>query len=66
MKIKHGMGGSRCGKSRWHRTEELKTRSKKLRRSEAREQCTREAICLENTREAICSKKIDTRLDSST
>ena len=35
MKIKNGMGGSRCGRNRWDPTEVLKKVSKKARRSEA-------------------------------
>lgn len=35
-KIKTGMGGSRCGKSRWMHTEFLKLFSKKRRRNEGK------------------------------
>lgn len=35
-KIKRGMGGSRCGRSRWAGTEILKFFSKKRRRNEGK------------------------------
>ena len=35
MKIKNGMGGSRCGKGRRDSTEQLKAYSRKARRAEA-------------------------------
>ena len=41
MKVKKGMGGSRNGKSRWAGTEELKSASKKKRRSEGKTELRR-------------------------
>jgi len=38
LKIKRGMVGSNGGKSRWERTETLKTLSKKLRRTQAKKE----------------------------
>ena len=40
MKIKTGMGGSRCGKSRRERTATLKKASKKARRAAGRRETT--------------------------
>jgi len=42
IKIKRGMGGSNNGNSRCLRTEELKKRSKKLRRRQAKQACQQE------------------------
>lgn len=39
MKIKTGMGGSRCGKGRREPTAVLKTNSKKARRAEGKRAC---------------------------
>lgn len=36
IKIKKGMGGSRCGKGRWEPTAVLKKGSKKSRRAEGK------------------------------
>jgi hypothetical protein len=41
IKIKSGMGGSRCGKGRWEPTAVLKKVSKKARRAQAKKDCGR-------------------------
>jgi hypothetical protein len=38
VKVKSGMGGSRCGKGRRERTETLKKLSKKFRRQQAKKE----------------------------
>ena len=43
-KIKTGMGGSRCGKSRWEYTEVLKKSSKKRRRRNGKKEIKIENI----------------------
>ncbi len=40
-KLKTGMGGSRCGRSRWTTTEDLKKSSKKRRRREGKKEAKR-------------------------
>lgn len=39
IRLKTGMGGSRCGKSRWEPTAVLKNLSKKLRRTAGKKEC---------------------------
>lgn len=39
IKIKKGMGGSRCGRGRWEPTAYLKSISKKRRRAEGKKAC---------------------------
>ena len=39
MKVKRGMGGSRCGKGRTDKTARLKEKSKKIRRRQAKKEC---------------------------